>query len=126
MAVCVLSLVFGVTQQLKVVFTRERPTAIPGIYRICNMRAREHGKSMPSGDAACCAFMATWMYLLFRNPFGALIILPLNMAGRVYVHCHWFGDTIVGAMIGSVFAFITVSNFRYLASPFFFCVMQAW
>ena len=45
---------FG-TEQLKKVVKRERPNRILTVRRMCNMRKREKGMSMPSGDSASCA-----------------------------------------------------------------------
>jgi len=47
---------------LKKVWQRERPTSIEGVNRILNMRAKEHGKSMPSGDTAA-ATVCNGLYL---------------------------------------------------------------
>jgi membrane-associated phospholipid phosphatase len=106
---------------LKMLFDRERPTRILNVYRICNMRDLEHGKSMPSGDAAAAAyFCGTYIYL-YGFYYFSIIIVPLVMLGRVYVHCHWFGDTIIGAFIGHFFAMICYrkESFSILAWPIF-------
>jgi len=83
------------------------------------MRDIEHEKSMPSGDAAAAAFSCgTYIYLYGCN-YLSIIIVPLVMLGRVYVHCHWFSDTIIGAMIGHLFAtlFYKKEFFAILAWP---------
>lgn len=116
-----LSMVFLVTSPLKMVCGRERPTHLPHKNRWCNMREREHGKSMPSGDAAACAFlMAIYLYM-YGSVWPLAVVLPLTCLGRVYVYCHWFGDTLIGAVIGYFYCqlFFTPAQFGYLASPLF-------
>ena len=106
---------------LKWAIGRERPTVVQGVKRLCNMREREHGMSMPSGDSAAAAFLMG-MYLWFFGTFWPLIIvLPLVMMARVYVFCHWFGDTIIGAAGGLMIChfFWTPHQFGWLAAPLF-------
>ena len=43
--------------------------------------------------------MAIYLWL-YGNPWPFIIVMPFVMAGRVYVYCHWFGDTIAGAILG--------------------------
>ena len=93
---------------LKALLGRDRPQRIKSVRRICNMRDIEHGKSMPSGDAAACAFFCASYWYLFGFTWFGLICVPFCALGRVYTHCHWIGDTIVGAMIG-----ILCSGFFY-------------
>lgn len=50
-----LSMVLLGTERMKKFFKRERPTRILTVRRMCNMRKREKGMSMPSGDSASCA-----------------------------------------------------------------------
>ena len=59
MFVSFMSMVLLVVHPLKMLLGRERPSHLPQKNRWCNMRAREKGKSLPSGDAAACAFIAT-------------------------------------------------------------------
>ena len=70
------------------------------------MRDLEHGKSMPSGDAAACALFSGFYLYVFDFPYMMIFILPLVSLGRVYVHCHWIADTIAGSILGNVFAAI--------------------
>jgi len=88
------------------------------------MRKKEHGKSMPSGDSASCAFMQTMLFLIFGSTWGLIFILPMTMAARVYVHCHWFGDTIAGGVIGILCATFCVKMMPILGLPLFNFVMQ--
>ena len=108
-----LGMTLVVTLPLKALCGRERPTRITSVYRYCNMRDREHGKSMPSGDAAAAAFLMGIYLYLFGTVWPLLICLPLVSLGRVYVHCHWIGDTIVGGAMGVWICY-------YCYSPVFF------
>ena len=74
------------------------------------MRIREKGMSMPSGDSAACAFETLQWLMYFDSYMAILVVLPLTMCGRVYVYCHWFGDTIVGAIIGTLFSLMFLKN----------------
>lgn len=94
---------------LKAFFGRERPTRITSVFRLCNMRDLEHGKAMPSGDSAAGAYFLT-IYMLIFNQYELLMIcLPLVCLGRVYVHCHWIGDTIIGSLLGFGVAWVFFS-----------------
>ena len=50
-----------------------------------------------------------------------MIVLPLVCMGRVYNHCHWFGDTIIGSFVGYTFLCLCYSkdNYSYFAKPIF-------
>ena len=98
---------------LKAIIGRERPKRITSVKRIFNMRDQEKQKAMPSGDT----FAASFFVGLYTNIFGAhwllWICVPLVGLGRVYVHCHWIGDTIVGGILG-----VIVQHY-WCASPYF-------
>jgi hypothetical protein len=55
---------------------------------------------MPSGDASAAALFCFMFFVVLDLKF-VYFILPLVMCGRVYYHCHWFGDTIVGVAVGT-------------------------
>lgn len=116
-----LAMTFALVVPLKAIGGRERPIRIPTVNRLCNMRMLEHGKSMPSGDAAAATLLMSTYLFLFGNPWPLLIVVPLVSLGRVYVHCHWIGDTIVGTMLGLACAYLFWSKdfFSTLALPLF-------
>ena len=120
------SLVLIIILPCKFLLRRERPSRIKSVRRICNMRDREHrGRfhSMPSGDSAAAGFFCVALGYLFNFPF-IVISIPFTCLGRVYVHCHWFGDTLIGAIIGSTFSFIVFNlYFEKLSPPLFIAVM---
>jgi len=108
---------------LKKIIGRDRPEKIKGVKRVCNMRDLEHGnKSMPSGDTLAASFVLSEYAYIFGLSWwfvGAFVICV--GIGRVYVHCHWIGDTIFGAVIGRlvVFFFFSAEYFPIMAMPFF-------
>ena len=106
------------TQSLKYTLRRKRPEHNKNVARFKNcLRETEEGTySMPSGDSTaaglycfilCYVAGMQWIYLL----------LPLVMMGRVYYHCHWFGDTIIGAVMGTAWGFVA-KNYFFLLLPF--------
>ena len=98
--IALLVLVLILILPLKALFGRERPTRITSVFRFCNMRDLEHGKAMPSGDAAAAAFFCGVYMVVFNHPWLLYLCLPLVALGRVYVHCHWIGDTVIGSILG--------------------------
>ena len=71
---------------------------------------------MPSGDALSAAMFSLfikyhfpYLYLSLGESTFLLKFVTLVSIGRVFYHCHYFGDTIIGAIMGS----IIVSIFHY-------------
>ena len=79
---------------------------------------------MPSGDAAACAFLAVWWFRIVDTKVHFYVTLPLVMMGRVYNHCHWIGDTVVGSFIGLIFGNIAFTFFKIYARVLFFLAMD--
>lgn len=105
---------------LKKVFGRERPTRIKEKYRLCNMRKLEHHKSFPSGDASAAAFfLGIYVHVFGMNPIFMIIITLFVSLGRVYVFCHWIGDTVAGSILGSTVVYFLFSKayFGSIAKP---------
>ena len=104
-------------QLLKISLKRARPEPSPNAIRIGSLRNAELGTySMPSGDAAAAALFCYLYYSMLKLP-AVYLILPLVMLGRVYYHCHWFGDTIVGVLIGTFWGIIAYAKFALLFLP---------
>ena len=63
---------------------------------------------MPSGD---CAAAALYCYLHCTMVYlpAMYLMLPLVVLGRVYYQCHWYGDTIVGMLVGTFWGVIAVT-----------------
>ena len=108
-----------VSISIKDVIGRDRPSRVKSVKRILNMRDREGTmKAMPSGDANAVAFFCGVYAYIFGFPWCLIICLPLTCLGRVYVFCHWFGDVIIGAIIGSIGVYLTMDlYFKPLAFP---------
>ena len=120
LTITILIMVVAVILPSKALLGRERPTRVKRVFRFCNMRDLEHGKSMPSGDAAACAFFCG-MYFFIFDFTPVLLIIPLVSIGRVYVHCHWIGDTIIGSILGFLvsYYFFSKEYFPMVAVPFY-------
>lgn len=65
---------------------------------------------MPSGDVTACAVFCYFYYAMLGLP-AVYIILPLVACGRVYYHCHWFGDTVLGIIVGTACSVMMVDFF---------------
>lgn len=117
-ALCLLVMVLS-TQGLKYTIRRERPAdrgeETP---RCVNMRMLEHGTfSMPSGDACAATVFCVCIAYEFEL-FWIYAILPLVCIGRVYYHCHWLGDTLVGLFIGHIWGALGVMCFPHMVPLF--------
>lgn len=127
LCVTLLAMVVFIILPMKAIFGRDRPTRNKSVYRLCNMRDVEGSqKSMPSGDAAACAFICSAYWYLFGNKWFVIICLPFVSLGRVYVHCHWIGDTILGSIIGLYCAHVCFGHqyFPILSQPFVEAIFQ--
>lgn len=111
---------------LKAFFARERPSHLGFTSRLVNMREREHGKSMPSGDTLASAFFCMFFYLLFGAHPLIFLQVPLTALGRVYCHCHWLGDTVVGAALGIPLTYFILCDpwFGTFAKPIFLIIFK--
>ena len=96
----------------KRLFARPRPLVPTEAKRMVDLRSKETNCSWPSGDAAQASLFV--FFIAFNFPYFALDIGGLTMLkfiamvaiGRVFHHCHYFGDTIGGALIGYFVAVI--------------------
>ena len=109
----ILAVLLIVTVPLKQIFKRARPVRNKNVYRILNMRDLEHNYSMPSGDTLAAAYFTSVYFYVFGAHWTIFVCVCLAALGRVYVHCHWLGDTLVGGVLGLI-----VSHF-VLANPYF-------
>ena len=81
-----------------------------------DLRTKETNYSMPSGDAAQGSLFAffimyhfPYLYMSLGESTFLLKFITLVAIGRVFHHCHYFGDTIVGALFG----FLVVASLHY-------------
>lgn len=93
---------------MKIFFARERPCVDTSLSksRFVDLRKNESNCSMPSGDSMQSANFAIIILFYFRSYTGFLLI-PFVMMGRIYYHCHYILDTIVGSIIGLVISYGT-------------------
>jgi membrane-associated phospholipid phosphatase len=76
-----------------------------------NFRSKETNLSMPSGDSAQAAAFWTFVNTQLGLPLGlAVVMTGCTMYARVYFMCHFIGDTLVGAAIGSAIS-LSVNHF---------------
>ena len=103
------------TQVLKYTIRRERPQKKPEAPRLSNLRDHEIGTySMPSGDTSAAAVFCLLLAFIMKMP-QCYAVLPLVAMGRVFYQCHWFGDTIVGSIVGTLWGLIGCSQFLMMA-----------
>ena len=95
---------------MKKTLRRRRPQVL-GIKRYFQLSKKESGTwSMPSGDTAQAALWAGLIQMVFQTNYS-LMVIPLVALGRIYFHCHYIGDTIVGASVGYAWAYLGYSYF---------------
>lgn len=106
------------TQLMKYTIKRERPKRRSDTTRISDLRVKENGTySMPSGDSAAAAVFCVLVTHEMGMPF-IYILMPLVMMGRVYYQCHWFGDTVIGFIIGTFWGVMGTSYFAEMVPLF--------
>jgi membrane-associated phospholipid phosphatase len=88
-------------------FARNRPTVPSASQRTIDFRTKETNGSFPSGDTAQAALFAFFIKYNFEHIFvqlgGDFFIIKfitLVAFARVFHHCHYFGDTIAGGLLG--------------------------
>ena len=99
----------------KRLFGRPRPVVPNGSKRMLDLRTKETNYSLPSGDAAQGSLFAffiqyhfPYLYLSLGETSFLLKFIILIAIGRVFHHCHYFGDT----LLGSLFGFLVVAGFH--------------
>ena len=96
---------------IKYVSKRNRPQRLPAVKRYMNMRSRERNQpSFPSGDSFIAAYFFGIYFYVFAFPYFQYILLPIVCLGRVWMFCHWIGDTIVGSIMGLFMTMLWWSN----------------
>jgi len=67
---------------------------------------------MPSGDSAAAAVFC-FMYTTYVSLPVVYIMLPLVCCGRVFFHLHYFGDTLIGSIVGTLWGVFMFYIFPY-------------
>lgn len=90
---------------------RPRPVVHPPAKRMVDLRTKETNCSFPSGDAAQGALFAfflayhyPYLYIALQEWVFILKFVAMVSIGRVFHHCHYFGDTLFGAFLGYLVA----------------------
>ena len=117
-------MIFFIILPVKKYTNRDRPANQTNLHRLKDLRSREKDYSMPSGDSASCSYQCIYYWIIFQNPSVMFIILPLCQLGRVYAMCHWFGDTMVGAVIGVICSRISIQYMHILGYHLFSGIMN--
>lgn len=97
-----------ITVILKKIIGRPRPTLKTYRY-FRKVREKEFTYSMPSGDSLQAAIFST-MIILYINSFFSyfsILLIPAAMIGRVFYNCHYWFDTIIGAILGVITSICT-------------------
>ena len=92
--------VFILTGLLKYSFKRPRPEINKNVKRIYNIRKKENNFAMPSGDSMQAANFAVITLFYFNLSFCGFLLLPFVMFARIFYFCHYFFDTLIGALVG--------------------------
>ena len=86
---------------------RLRPEVSNESRRWVDFRTKETNGSLPSGDTAQAALLACFIrfnfpyfYESLGSDYFAFKFIILVAIARVFHHCHFFGDTFIGAAIG--------------------------
>ena len=108
------TVVFILTGILKYSLKRPRPEINQNVKRIYNLRKKEKNFSMPSGDSMQAGNFGVVALFYFNMSYLGFIILPFVMFARIFYFCHYFMDTLIGAIIGGGVSFGLVFPLRYL------------
>jgi len=118
----------GINRLAKNIVQRDRPTPpspspvrhFP--VRVPDRHATGDGPSFPSGDSMAAGVVGATIYFILATggssswsspPQLAFLLTLWGMIGRMYYHCHYFLDTIFGAMIG-IASSLTAQRMRLL------------
>jgi membrane-associated phospholipid phosphatase len=109
-----LSLIFILSTILKYIIKRPRPDINKNVKRLYNLRKKEKNFSMPSGDSMQAANFAIIALFYFNVSYLGFIVVPFVMFARIFYFCHYFFDTLIGALIGGFVSFGLVFPLRCL------------
>lgn len=103
----VLAVIYSVAMTLLLKQALKRPRPIPNTLQIKPMtfRLMEGNNSMPSGDSMQAAVFVYYMFLPIPSLSSLQIVLAFSFVvlvglARVYYRCHYFGDVVVGVVLG--------------------------
>jgi len=111
-----------INRLLKLIASRDRPVPpfpLPVRHftvRVPSKHASGDGPSFPSGDAMAAGCVAGAFFFIGHGHPLTLLFAVWGMCGRMFYHCHFFFDTLVGASIGLT-STIVVSNMKRSLTP---------
>ena len=108
------SIVFIFSSLLKYIFKRPRPEINKNVKRLKNLRKKEKNFSMPSGDSMQAGNFAVVALFYFNISYLGFLVVPFVMFGRIFYFCHYFFDTLIGALIGGSISYGLLFPLRYL------------
>jgi len=120
--ICI-ALLITVSDQLANVFKdgveRFRPFRQPGFMDQISKVGRSAGTyGFYSGHASNAVALAVFLWFLLRQSHRTIALVVLIWAGivaysRIYLGVHYFGDVLMGILMGSLIAVIVYQLFRY-------------
>ncbi len=110
-AIIAVVMTFFLTDVLKIVFVRPRPSDVGGGWFL-STPADKWG--FPSKHASTSFALATSV-VLYKKALGwiAIIFALLISFSRIYLGAHYWSDVIVGAVLGIIIAFATDKAMNY-------------
>jgi undecaprenyl-diphosphatase len=98
---------------LKYYFERPRPLKVFGDRNVNIFFEKLYNNSFPSGHTQIVLSVCTFMFIMVRKYWYWYIILALGTSfERIYAGHHFPFDVMVGAVIGMISAYVTVTLFR--------------
>ena len=104
-----------ISLSLKKIIGRKRPKL--KVYRYFRIREKYNDGSMPSGDSIQAGVFSAMIIMYFKSKYRyfAVLFMPTVMSGRVFFCCHYWLDTVVGAILGfsiSVLDYFLISSIK--------------
>lgn len=103
-------IVFGLSEWVKVLVGRLRPSANPELNGVFRKIIQPTGYSFFSGHSATSTAVAVYYISLFKNNYKAIYLFLLwailFMFSRLYLAVHYPSDIITGIMIGFLIAIL--------------------
>jgi undecaprenyl-diphosphatase len=100
----------AITYTLKLYIARPRPLAFFGIENVNHFYEQVYKNSFPSGHTHIAFAMCFFVFMFVKKYWLILALLAFGMGfERIYAGSHFPSDVFVGAIIGTLCAFIMVN-----------------
>lgn len=120
---CAFATTLAFTDFVKVYFSRLRPNNVQDLSEIIRVLQAPDSFSFFSGHASSSFVVTTFLVLTLRNRFKWIYVMYLwpliFIMSRIYVGVHYPGDILVGALVGTLMAFIFYKMYLKLNNRFF-------